>query len=609
MCLTCKDRGILCIYKKSKNRGRPGGTRRAHTENEIPNTRHFHSDVFSISNYHSSDSSGSSSAAGNLTQLPVWDVDSNIAQSPPQDLQWFDIDNSDIFTSLCESQYPIYESQLEEPEHNSNTAAGSQSSTQLEVDNTASRNSLLTPNPHSNSIYQTFTTIDFSTTSLASRLLDDKKCSASVSADAETALHKLLQSDILNIDQKWETTQDIETELLDNSSLLQGYFTAAMNKTLRYSLFLDSEYLSQILNEVVTRATIDKTKTALIYTILAAGCQLYWSQPARRDFSKARKDSAVLFSIALGCTEAVSEAVSTTAFQALLSMSIFVMRWKPSQASRLLAKATSCAQYLKLNQAQTYGKLGLNNKEQSYLKRAFWLLYSIEKSHNARLGYFSMLTDATIDHWPDMTSMNKDTDKLIIFCASARLYSSTIQQLYSQEGLSKPSKALEATVTGLDKQVNTWKQEVVGDGRPTSSLDVSSNEGEVELSIHIQFHELMLLIHGRLITSNTSQDKIARSFDSERQYLESACAILDLTSSIDPTATVFSLALMRLQLIAFCIVAIYAHISQQSQKLSVYMGLACGSCARSSLILDMPFEEVNAVNIAAQQSIRQFNSS
>ena len=66
------------------------------------------------------------------------------------------------------------------------------------------------------------------------------------------------------------------------------------------------------------------------------------------------------------------------------------MQWEPSKASRLLTKAVACAQYLKLNQAQSFIRLGLNNKQQEYLKRAFWLLYAIEKPHNMRFGYFSV---------------------------------------------------------------------------------------------------------------------------------------------------------------------------------------------------------------------------
>jgi hypothetical protein len=66
------------------------------------------------------------------------------------------------------------------------------------------------------------------------------------------------------------------------------------------------------------------------------------------------------------------------------------MQWAPNQASRLLATTVACAQYLKLNQARSFTKFGLDNNQQTYLKRAFWLLYAIEKPHNMRLGYFSV---------------------------------------------------------------------------------------------------------------------------------------------------------------------------------------------------------------------------
>lgn len=87
-----------------------------------------------------------------------------------------------------------------------------------------------------------------------------------------------------------------------------------------YSTFLDSEYLRQIFLEITTENVTDKTKIALIYTILAAGCQLHWAQGAERDINKGRNGAGVLFSKAIECSEAISETASTTAFQALLSM-------------------------------------------------------------------------------------------------------------------------------------------------------------------------------------------------------------------------------------------------------------------------------------------------
>jgi hypothetical protein len=70
---------------------------------------------------------------------------------------------------------------------------------------------------------------------------------------------------------------------------------------------------------VTTGSGVDKTKIALIYTLLAAGCQVHWGQGPQCDISKGKTGAAALFSKALGCTEAVSEAASATAFQVRLS--------------------------------------------------------------------------------------------------------------------------------------------------------------------------------------------------------------------------------------------------------------------------------------------------
>jgi hypothetical protein len=152
-----------------------------------------------------------------------------------------------------------------------------------------------------------------------------------------------------------------------------------------------------------------------------------------------------------------------------------------------------------------------------------------------------MLTDATIDHWPSVTfSDDKDPDMLSVLCGFARLSSQAMQQLYSQEGFSKSSKALENTVSHLHKLVNAWKQEVTRSERPPSS-HASSKGGIVQTMIHLQFHELMLVIHGRLITLDSGQISSEAKRGSERQFLESACAVLDLSSAIDPMATPLSL--------------------------------------------------------------------
>lgn len=238
-----------------------------------------------------------------------------------------------------------------------------------------------------------------------------------------------------------------------------------------------------------------------------------------------------------------------------------------------------------------------------------------------------MLTDSTIDHLPSVSGWNKkDQDILGVLYGFARLSSQAVQHLYSQEGLSKSVKEVEDIINHLHKLASDWRRDLTGSERPISSLDASSKEGIVQIMIHLGFHELMLVIHGRLKTMTASPIKSATNVESERQYLESACAVLDLSSAIDPMAIPLSLyansalaerdrtksdskfyrALIRLQIVAFCIVAIHAPTSQQSQKLLVYMGLAYGSCARSSLILDIPFEKVNAVNTAVQQSIGSF---
>jgi hypothetical protein len=82
-----------------------------------------------------------------------------------------------------------------------------------------------------------------------------------------------------------------------------------------YTTFLDSDYLSRLFVEVTAGNGVDKIKIGLIYTILAAGCQVHWGQEPQCDISKGKIGAAALFSKALECSEAVSEAASPTAFQ------------------------------------------------------------------------------------------------------------------------------------------------------------------------------------------------------------------------------------------------------------------------------------------------------
>jgi len=91
-----------------------------------------------------------------------------------------------------------------------------------------------------------------------------------------------------------------------------------------YTIFLDSGCLSQLFTEVTTGDGVDKTKIALIYTLLAAGCQLHWGQGPQCDIGKGRSGAVALFSQALECSEAVCEAASTAAFQARFHLKVSV---------------------------------------------------------------------------------------------------------------------------------------------------------------------------------------------------------------------------------------------------------------------------------------------
>jgi len=76
-----------------------------------------------------------------------------------------------------------------------------------------------------------FTSVDFSTTSLASRLLEARECCIGISADAEKALRELLSSDILSLDQSQiKKHHDLEPELISNSNLLQAYLEGQWQK-------------------------------------------------------------------------------------------------------------------------------------------------------------------------------------------------------------------------------------------------------------------------------------------------------------------------------------------------------------------------------------------
>lgn len=71
-----------------------------------------------------------------------------------------------------------------------------------------------------------FRSIDFSTISLAFRLLDDRECCLGISAEAEKALRDLLHSDILNLDQRrTRKPQTGESEVTSDSKLLNTYLT------------------------------------------------------------------------------------------------------------------------------------------------------------------------------------------------------------------------------------------------------------------------------------------------------------------------------------------------------------------------------------------------
>ncbi|KAL3424525.1 hypothetical protein PVAG01_03806 [Phlyctema vagabunda] len=382
MCWTCKERDITCVYKKkSKNRGRRGTvSRRTESQNEQLTSRQSLASTFAGPNEHSNSSLSEPIAVPETpVPLPLWDFESIIIQTPQQDLNWFDIENIDAFTEINKTQQqyldspPGFSDHVTSLEDSHQLPAGDGHHVEILPTQLLENSSLVLGNEHG--------------TDLLTR---------SLYHNAEKALRELLYSDIMNSDQhQIRNSQYDDLQCAEDPNLLKLYLAASVNNAFLYTAFLDSEFLNQLFAEVTTQNSLDKSKIAIVYTILAAGCQLHWGTGPQNDLNKGREGAATLFSKTFGCSEVISETASPLVFQALLSMSIFLIQWEPSQASKMLAKTVACAQHLKLNQAQSFTNLGLNNKQQICLKRAFWLLYSIEKLHNMRLGSFSVSAQKT----------------------------------------------------------------------------------------------------------------------------------------------------------------------------------------------------------------------
>ncbi|KAJ0124052.1 hypothetical protein J7T55_012525 [Diaporthe amygdali] len=395
--------------------------------------------------------------------------------------------------------------------------------------------------------------------------------------------------------------------MLPDSDAIGEYITACCEDPIGVGTFLTKQSVNDVIQQArhaKGRSGEQKVAACLINAVLALGAHILSARTPRDSFSSHNSNGQAYFSTASSLRDGLVYVEDS-----LLKFQVsFSQRMNYQLTAGLLAQATQCAQSLRLNSERaTKTQLNPTPELESRAKRAFWYLYSMEKTFCLTQGTFSIIDDGNIQYPPPSPTKRHrgphDFDWLHVLVLYARVSSAIAKELYHTKSPLRSVEHFDRTISNLRGQLEAWKGALPHAYR--KFIDSDGHQGalgeptehSLQLYMLYQYHQALFAMYGpisRLPVDCTGLEMFQQCiYRCEHTCLASARVVLLVGSHLSLAAALIDRHLLHLPLIAVCTIfrAVMRSAEAERKDLS-YLGLACGILGKLSLEFDVPLEQV-----------------
>ncbi|CCU75572.1 powdery mildew-specific hypothetical protein [Blumeria hordei DH14] len=427
------------------------------------------------------------------------------------------------------------------------------------------------------------------------------------------------------------------------------YLDACYNESFGLSIFIRREYLDWLAREVLVRKSEHETSVILLYSALAIGCYVVKVEQGG-DIKQGLAEAYSLFRVAEERRSSMEvRNLSKETFLSTLVMTLFARKCNRELESELLSVAASVSNGLELHCIVSLADLCNSEQEKLDLQRAYWLFYSIEKSHSLRLGKYSvcapkiavagtllisyqLIDDNFLDHQPpshviktDLSPnssseghQNTDFDDLLLLqCQFAKICSLITTKLYSSHGLRKSPTELFNSMFQLGGMLKHWKDSIPISSRP---LDLSSastfvpelcRASQERLASSYQYYEALLAIHGRWRLCNPlrmTDEDMAHMSTSREICLNVARMVLHTSSEFRIATLLSDWSLTQIPICSLFIIfleTVDLETNGSKEDMLPYLSIAEGFYGRLSVLENEPYKSVLSLTRIIRQILNR----
>ncbi|CAM1504843.1 Fc.00g024340.m01.CDS01 [Cosmosporella sp. VM-42] len=276
----------------------------------------------------------------------------------------------------------------------------------------------------------------------------------------------------------------------------------------------------------------NKSFSALYHAVLALGCLYYGGG----SFEPGKGQAWQLFSVSLALfPDLVQSHDSLLVLQAMITMSIYCLGISCLSIEHFIISEAA-------RRAQNLASANLTAASGQAFRRAFWVIYSLEKMSSFYFGRSSVFIDSDITtpvpYIPE--SIFGSFDWFLNFARLSRLFSHAITALFSPGLCGKGSHYYISTIEELNADLDDWKKGIPEDIQPGSDcrqyMFRQPVSGPAILWTHYLYYSFrIILVRTHLQTIGTSETGVS----SEKQaaardaMMSVSRSILEITTSID----------------------------------------------------------------------------
>lgn len=411
------------------------------------------------------------------------------------------------------------------------------------------------------------------------------------------------------------------------------YLDACYNESFGLSIFIRREYLDWVAREVLVRKSEHETSVILLYSALAIGCYVVKVEQGG-DIKQGLAEAYSLFRVAEERRSSMEvRNLSKETFLSTLVMTLFARKCNRELESELLSVTASVSNGLELHSIVLLSDLCNSEQEKLDLQRAYWLFYSIEKSHSLRLGKYSLIDDNFLDHQPpshvmktDLLSPNSSSeglqntdfdDLLLLQCQFAKICSLITTKLYSSHGLRKSPTELFNSMFQLGGMLKHWKDSIPISSRP---LDLSSastfvpelcRASQERIASSYQYYEALLAIHGRWRLCNPlrmTDEDMAHMSTSREICLNVARMVLHTSSEFRIATLLSDWSLTQIPICSLFIIfleTVDLETNGSKEDMLPYLSIAEGFYGRLSVLENEPYKSVLSLTRIIRQILNR----